>query len=170
MRILRFANFHLWKFMNLFLNFQKKQSLKFKMIVLHPKSVQRLKWQIQQASFLKTIPYEFNQTTGRLETYKRAQDKWLYWFSFWLIFFYSSFIHVRLYETLLTKDMGTVNRIHLAIHFAWIAGSTLALVGNCCLWYQTLEVADFVNSFLVFIDNIQGKHSKLQFILIIASK
>jgi len=127
------------------------------MILIHHKSLQRLKSQFQMASYYKTIPYELNQATGCLQVYKRFQDKLLYQCSFWLVFLYSALVHVRFYEMLLTKDLQTVNKVQSAIHFAWVAGSTLYLVGNCCLYYRKMEVATFVNAFLVFIYKIQGK-------------
>jgi hypothetical protein len=72
-------------------------------------------------------------------------------------FLYAAFIYVRFYQLLKYNEFESINKIHFAIHLAWLVGVSIVVAGQYSLTHRKLEIAEFISSFSKFLEHTESK-------------
>jgi len=122
------------------------------MYLLHPRTVSQMKLQLQMGSWLKAHPYQWRM--GNIETTTTFAENPLWLLNIICACLNTAFIYYRLFQVLTSEE--EFSSLRLAIHVSWLGGHTLPVAAHIAFCHRRREMAEFVNSFLNFMRNLES--------------
>ena len=121
-----------------------------------PQILSCLKLEIKLNCILKAVPYEWDQSQDLIRVSKNTRNIVLWKLNILAECLYTFFIYARFYQLLKFHDFKELNKTHFAMNLAWVVGLSVVVAGHISIWNRKLEIAEFINSFLLFLRNIEG--------------
>jgi len=130
-------------------------------MILSTQTLYCLNLQMKMACFLKIVPYQLNPVTGNIEVSHKRKTNLLWKLNLLATYSYAFFIYGRFYELLKFTPFQEINKVYFVLHLAWVTGMSILVVGHISIWHRKQEITDFINSFLMFLQRIEGIHMRI---------